>query len=370
MNPHTLLLAATAAAGLLCQAPAGAEQTPARATPAADAAPAALAPVLAFVSIRSGDPQIYTLDDSGQLTVRTQGKALPGQPTLSVDHRLAYTARSGGTPHVFVLPAPASGSDAAAAQNGGRLTQDEATETSPSWSPDGKALAYYAKPAGGGQIELRVRDVVSGHTDVLARSAHDMGPAAPSWSADGSRLAFATLNASDRSQIWVVQRDGSGAMNVSETVSVRGGAWPNLSPDGQQLLWVANQRGRAPVMLTDLRTGRSTDLTPEPLAAAESPRFSPDGRHITFASMRDSLEQGSNDIFVMDAAGGRMRNLSRHPAEDFDPKWSADGQRVVFASLRSGTSLLYEVSVDSGQTRALSVHASHDMDHVVRPPRR
>jgi TolB protein len=71
--------------------------------------------------------------------------------------------------------------------------------------------------------------------------------------------------------------------------------------------------------------------------------------------------------FVIDADGSNLRNLSRHPAEDFDPKWTADGRSVVFASLRTGTSLLYEVSLDDGVTKPVSVHASHDMDHVTRP---
>lgn len=313
---------------------------------------------VAFVSIRSGDPQIYTQDDSGRIVMLTTGKGLPSQPNWSARNQLAYTARVNGQPRLFVTEAAAGSAQ--------RLTQDDVMETSASWSPDGLQLAYYAKQPGG-VVELRVRDLASGKTQTLASDKFEMGPAPAAWSADGRRLAFSTLNANDRSQIWVVGRDGSGLKNVSEPVSQRGGVSPSLSPDGQKLVWVANQRGRSPVMLTDLATGASVDVTPGELSANETPRFSPDGRFITFASIRDNLEQARNDIFVMDLETRQVRNLSQHPGEDFDPKWSPDGQRIVFASLRTGTSLLYEVNLINGQTRALSTHASHDMDHVLRP---
>ena len=165
----------------------------------------------------------------------------------------------------------------------------------------------------------------------------------------------------------MAQTDGSSARNVSLKLTPRGGASPNLSPDGRQLLWVANLRGRAPVVVTDVDTGVSKELTPEAITGNETPRWSPDGRQIVFCSVRDSGDSGRNDVFVMNADGSQVRNLSRHETENFDAKWSADGRSVVFASLRSGTSLLYEVSLADGITRPVSVHASHDMDHVVRP---
>ena len=69
----------------------------------------------------------------------------------------------------------------------------------------------------------------------------------------------------------------------------------------------------------------------------------------------------------MNSDGRNVRNLTDHPSEDFDAKWSGDGRKIVFASLRSGTSLLYEIDLSSGETHALTQHGSHDMDHSMRP---
>jgi TolB protein len=116
-----------------------------------------------------------------------------------------------------------------------------------------------------------------------------------------------------------------------------------------------------------VESSETRNLTDGVNAMHESPRFSPDGRHIVFASTRDDEMLTRSDVFVMNADGTGVRNLSRHPNEDFNPHWTSDGRRVVFASLRSGTSQLFEVDLDSGQTRRLTNNTSHDMDHVPYP---
>lgn len=314
---------------------------------------------IAFVSIRSGDPQIHVRDSQGRERAITRGNGLPGQPDWAVTDRVAYIARVGASTRIFVTDA--AGTTAA------RLTREDAVETGPSWSPDGQSVAYFSRPLAGGAVELRVTQVPSGATVTLARNAKDMGPSPASWSADGSRLVFGAADETGRPHIWFVQRDGSGLRNLSAKLTSRGGAGPSISPDGTHALWVADMRERVPVIVTDIDSGESKDLTPEKLASNETARWSPDGRSIVFASARDAPELGRNDVFVMNADGSNVRNLSRHPAEDFNPKWAADGRSVVFASLRSGTSLLYEVDLVNGSTKAVSEHSSHDMDHGVKP---
>jgi TolB protein len=133
-------------------------------------------------------------------------------------------------------------------------------------------------------------------------------------------------------------------------------------------VWSADMREKAThIVVTSLDTGTSQDLTPDARSSHESPRWSPNGQHIVFASARDDPTGARTNIFVMNTDGSQLRNLSRNSAENFDPKWSADGSRIVFVSLRTGTSLLYEVGLADGVTRALGQHLSHDMDHTTRP---
>jgi TolB protein len=321
-------------------------------------APASLAEV-AFVSIRSGDAQIYTRDSNGQVRAVTSGKGVHTQPAWSADNRVAFAQRVGAVAQVFFTD-----TDGAAPQ---RLTAGARMELSPSWSPDGQRVALYSRPAEGGIWELQIVDVATRQVRVLTTHDGEMGPTPVSWSADGTRLAFVLSDKNSKTQVWVAQTDGSQIRQLGAKISPRGGAAPNLSPDGRKLVWVGDIRPARPLIVTDADTDESVVLTTEALSANESPRWSPDGTQIVFASLRDNTGYGRNDIFVMNADGSQVRNISRHEAEDFDPKWSADGKSVVYASLRTGTSLLYEVQLSDLSTRPISMHSSHDMDHVIRP---
>lgn len=359
--------AASAAAAVACAlagtaAPAWAASGTASAQPAAPAvaATAADAAEVAFVSIRSGDAHIYARDASGQVRALTAGKGTHTQPAWAADGKFAYTLNVGAYTQVWYTDAQG--------RSARRVAQTQGVESAPSWSPDSRLLAYFNKSATGSEVELVVLDTSTGLSQVLARNGHDMGPNAVSWSGDGQRLAFQGADPKEtrRNQVYVVDRPTGRVLELSSKVS-RGASAPQLSPDGKQVLWVADKRERAPIMLTDVDTADSRELTPEPISFNETPRWSADGKRIVFVSLRDSLASGRNEVFVMNADGSQVRNISRHDAEDFDAKWSADGRHVVFASLRSGTSLLYQADLVTGEVTPVSLHASHDMDHVLRP---
>ncbi len=80
-----------------------------------------------------------------------------------------------------------------------------------------------------------------------------------------------------------------------------------------------------------------------------APVWSPNGQKIAFVSQRD----GNREIYVMDAdcvneAGGCDQsavNLTRHPADDWTPAWSPDGQRLAFSSIRAGNWEIFVVEV-------------------------
>lgn len=69
---------------------------------------------------------------------------------------------------------------------------------------------------------------------------------------------------------------------------------------------------------------------------------------LAFQSNRD----GNSEIYVMNAAGSRLINLTSHPASDFFASWSPDGKKLVFVSERDGNREIYMMSSDgSNQTR-------------------
>ena len=327
--------------------------SPALAEPVGDA--------IAFVSIRTGDARIYVSSGPGTDRLITRGKGVHTQPALATDGRLAFTASLDGAPCIYLVNG--DGTDQR------RLTRTERLESSPSWSPDGKSVAFFSRARSGGDVDLRIVDVTSEATVIVSGDGREKGPNPPVWSGDGRRLAYIGLDSRGRNEVWVVNRDGTGLREMSSNFEARGKADVSISPDGRQIVYVAGLRGPFHIVLTDMESSQTFNLTEGMDAMHESPRFSPDGRRIVFASTRDDEMLTRSDIFVMNVDGTGVRNLSRHPNEDFNPHWTSDGRRVVFASLRSGTSQLFEVDLDSGQTRRLTNNTSHDMDLALHPAR-
>lgn len=101
-------------------------------------------------------------------------------------------------------------------------------------------------------------------------------------------------------------------------------------------IWIADRQGNNPVQLTS-----------HP-ASEFSPRFSPDGQWIAFSASYDN----NTDVYVMPVTGGEARRLTWHPGADVVNGWSADGKKVLFSSNReianSRSNQLYEVAVSGG----------------------
>jgi Tol biopolymer transport system component len=152
-------------------------------------------------------------------------------------------------------------------------------------------------------------------------------------------------------QLYVMNIDGS---NVVFLPLDRPGAvlGPAVSPDGRRIafylsdgeVYVMNAEG------TDIR-----NLTNHPAADA-FPAWSPDGTRIAFNSNRD----GSTDVFVMNADGSNPINLTNNPAFDGGATWSPDGSRIAFQSERDGNGEVYVMNADGSDPVNLTVNEASD----------
>jgi Tol biopolymer transport system component len=134
--------------------------------------------------------------------------------------------------------------------------------------------------------------------------------------------------------IWRIDTTGPGTTAISDpAVAVRStysDGIAALSPDDRQLaflsrragtpeIWVANTDGTNPMKLTSLGA-----------AMTAAPRWSHDGSLIAFQS---NLEN-QFDVYVIPSAGGRARNITSDPENDYVPSFSLDDRWIYFASVR------------------------------------
>ena len=73
-----------------------------------------------------------------------------------------------------------------------------------------------------------------------------------------------------------------------------------------------------------------------------------------------SYRDGNTEIYVMDANGWNLRNLTRNPSVDDLPSWSPSGERIEFESRRDGTYEIYVMDADGGNPQRLTRHIAFD----------
>lgn len=194
---------------------------------------------IAFSSTRNGRGDIYIMNADGSNVRRlTHHSAVDADPTWSPDGtRIAFVSLRDGNVEIYVVDA--------AGNNLQRLTQNDYNDFEIDWSPDGKHIAVSSERGVHGNIYLidvqaALQDPTgSGRQQLTDTDAHD---AFPAWSPDGSRIAFI----SDREgrgnwEIYVMDAAGGNQERLTYTDAIEGP--PSWSPDGTQIVFESDRDG-------------------------------------------------------------------------------------------------------------------------------
>lgn len=372
--------------GILWRLPASGGEATAISTPELGAARPDWSPVddtLVFQAYREGTFDIWTMQADGSDPVQhTEGPWDEREPAWSPDgQRVAFASdRSGESYDIWVLE-PASGEL--------RRWTDAATEEAyPAWSPDGREIAYVAD----GAVFATDAD---GRTRTLV-DAGDRGIFSPAWTPDGDDVAYIATSPGkaelvvggetlgDSADVFpfrpefldsgLVLYTADGGIRqldpASGTVSsvpfsarltvdrpeyarrdfgvgdfrsgaVKGIVTPALSPDGEQVAFVA---------LSDLwimRIGEPPRQLTDDAWYESDPAWSPDGTRLAYVSDRD----GELDLWIHDLASGEERRLEGISGAELYPAWSPDSLSLAYHDQNGVT---HVVDVASGSTRAVA----------------
>jgi Tol biopolymer transport system component len=157
------------------------------------------------------------------------------------------------------------------------------------------------------------------------------------WSPDGTQLVYAErdpVHPAAGTHLYMTDATGSAPRKIDpgcgSSCFERGASF---SSDGSRLalLRADGSTGTPQVATLNLATGEVVELSATASVRDERPRWSPDGKQILF-SRWDKSGNGSA-VFIVDADGQNLRQLSSSKLPARLPDWSPDGSRIVFTSL-------------------------------------
>ena len=240
------------------------------------------------------------------------------------------------------------------------------------WSPDHTQIAYalfhrrQGDPTSVVEIYLARADGAS--VRVLAeRDRPGAVLDTPSWSPDGRAVFFSYFGQASGRVVQRIERvmveDGA------RSVVVEDGYNPTVSPDGQRLLFVRDDRAGTTLWLISLSGGDPSPVLGPGLAATIGlPRFSPDGGRFAVSLPVSAVARANEpgllawllppiayahgepaDIWTFDLQGNDARRITQLNADDPTPTWSPDGRYIA---LWSGSGL-YLVGATGGEPRQL-----------------
>jgi Tol biopolymer transport system component len=163
-----------------------------------------------------------------------------------------------------------------------------------------------------------VRD---GHSNQLTENAADTEP---SFSPDGRTIAFAR-----EGHIYTVRPDGSGERRVSSGDALD--SRPQISPNGRVILFERRTEENAPAHLYTVAVGggQAKELAPDTAEDTEA-RFSPDGTKIVFVRTATTGSRPNADLYSVRPNGTGLTHLtSTTRVDEFDPRYFAGG--IVFS---------------------------------------
>ena len=132
----------------------------------------------------------------------------------------------------------------------------------------------------------------------------------------------------------------------------------------------ASERSGVPQIYMINTDGTGLQLITTMENGACQPAWSPDGSQLVFispcltrAEFYDSTYYNDASLYMINADGTELKQLTTIPGSDYDPAWAPDGKRIAFTSLRDGRKEIYVLTIESGAVARLTT-SKGDIENI------
>lgn len=266
-------------------------------------------------------------------------------------HSIVFYSKRDGDKEIYLMHA--DGGDPQ------RVTTSVGDDYYPDLSPNGKQVVFTSTRTG--NPEIFVADLDGGNARNLSNHSADDDWAR--WSPNGQYIVFHSFRDGNY-ELYVVRADGTELTRLTNFAGID--QWPEWSPEGQRVTF---RRG-TDVHVMDLDGNNLVNLTNLPATVDQMASWSPNGKQLAFMSLRD----GYCSVFVMNADGSDPVNLTPKDAADAAsawcsraPSWSRNGQEIYFMSYRPSTggagaayNEIFVMNADGSDVRQLTSNGVED----------
>ncbi|MBL1142281.1 MAG: Tol-Pal system beta propeller repeat protein TolB [Proteobacteria bacterium] len=205
---------------------------------------------------------------------------------------------------------------------------------SPSWSPDGKMIAYVSFE--GKNSAIYVQNILTGQRERVAGFAGINS--SPDWSPDGTRLAM-TLSKDGNTEIYIMNLGDKSLRRLTRHGGID--TEPNWSPSGQKIAFTSDRSGGPQIYEISATGGEAKRITFEGKYNARA-EYSPDGKFITLVHR---LDGGSYRIGLLNLRNSSI-NVLTDARLDESPSFAPNGGMIIYATTGVRGGQLAAVSTD------------------------
>ena len=252
------------------------------------------------------------------------------------DSRIAYVTveqiASKGTIHRLMV-ADADG------HNPRQIVESSDPILSPSWSPNGRYLAYVSFENAKEDVttKLIVQDIFSGKREKLYEA--EGTNQAPSWSPDGKKLA-ASLSIDGNSEIVVIDLKSRRLQRITNNAAID--TSPAWAPNSRSLVFTSDRSGRPQIYRVPATGGKAVRITFDGRENLR-PSYSPDGKNLLMVTKA----RNGHQIGVFSMSDKNLRILTSGPFDE-SPTFAPNGSMILYATKRGGRQVMEIVSVYGG----------------------